>query len=633
MTPEAGAGTPASEARTPAEPGPDGRELAAGTLVDVFFDGVERFPESRALAERRVDGSWHAFRRSEVAERVRDLSVGLRDLGVERGDRVAIVSHTRLEWALADWAILLAGGVTVTVYPTLPADQVAFILEDSGARFVFAADSEQLAKVAAGRDQLTELAAAIVFDDGVGEVDGLRVMPLAELQERGRGAARLAAVWEEEARRARPADLATLIYTSGTTGDPKGVMLTHGNLHANTYQCTSILPIGPDDRALSWLPLSHAFERTAGHFLMWAAGMEVAFAEDVHSVARDMIEVRPTIMTGVPRLFEKFYDAVVETVESGGAVKKAGFRLAKAFGDRHAGRRLAGGEPGVLLRAAYRLSDRIVFSKLRERTGGRIRFFVSGAAPLSAEIARFFYSGGLTVLEGYGLTETSPVTNVNPPHDIRFGTVGPPVPGTAIRIAEDGEILVHGPQVMLGYFGQPRATREAIDHEGWLHTGDIGRLDADGYLTITDRKKNMIVTAAGKNIAPQPIEERIARSPFVEQVVLLGDRRQFPIALVVPSLQAFRVAVPGKGVTEQDRHRYIDHAAVREVVETDVMPRVASFARHERPKQVLLVAESFTVTNGLLTPTLKIRRREIAGRHADRIDALYRDAEREGVRD
>lgn len=632
MRTEARPATPVTEARTPGAPGLDGRELGAGTLVDVFFDGLERYPESRALTHRVPDGSWHALRRREVGARVRAISVGLRDLGVERGDRVAILAHTRLEWALADWAILLAGGVVVTVYPTLPADQVAFILRDSGARVAFAADAEQLAKIVAARDALPDLRAVVLFEAGAGEAGDLTLLSLEGLEERGRSATVPAADWEAEARRSRPADLATLIYTSGTTGAPKGVMLTHANLHANTYQCTEILPIGPEDRALSWLPLSHAFERTAGHFLMWAAGVEVAFAEDVHSVARDMVEVRPTIMTGVPRLFEKFYDAVVETVEEGGAIKKAGFRLAKRFGDLHAARRQAGRTPGIALRAAYRLSDRIVFSKLRERTGGRIRFFVSGAAPLSAEIARFFYSGGLTVLEGYGLTETSPVTNVNLPADIRFGTVGPPIPGTAVRIAADGEILVHGPQVMSGYYGQPEATRAVIGEGGWLRTGDIGRLDEDGYLTITDRKKNLIVTAAGKNIAPQPIEERVARSPYVEQVVLLGDQRRFPIALIVPSVQAFRVAVPGRGVTEKDRHRFIDHPSVREVVEADVWPRVAGFARHERPKRVLLVADSFTVANGLLTPTLKIRRRAIADRYADRIEALYRDAEREAER-
>jgi long-chain acyl-CoA synthetase len=344
-----------------------------------------------------------------------------------------------------------------------------------------------------------------------------------------------------------------------------------------------------------------------------------------------MMEVHPTIMIGVPRLFEKFYDAVVEAVEEGGAAKKAGFRLAKWFGDLHATRRLAGRKPGPALRAAFRMSDGIVFSKLRQRTGGRIRYFISGAAPLSAGIARFFYSGGLTILEGYGLTETSPVTNVNLPDDIRFGTVGPPIPGTEVRIAEDGEILMRGPQIMKGYFGNPQATREVIDAEGWLRSGDIGHLDDDGYLTITDRKKNLIVTAAGKNIAPQPIEERIARSPYIDQVVMLGDRRKFPIILVVPSFQAFRIALPGNVVDEEDRKRFQEHPALLEVVESDIAPRIAGLARHERPKRILIVADTFSVANGLLTPTLKIKRREIARRYADRIDELYAEAEAESV--
>ncbi len=280
-----------------------------------------------------------------------------------------------------------------------------------------------------------------------------------------------------------------------------------------------------------------------------------------------------------------------------------------------------------MLTAAFRLSDRLVFSKLRERTGGRIRFFVSGAAPLSAEIARFFYSGDLVILEGYGLTESSPVTNVNPPEDIRFGTVGPPIPGTRIRIADDGEILMKGPQIMKGYFGDPEATRNSIDAEGWLHSGDIGHLDDDGYLTITDRKKNLIVTAAGKNIAPQPIEERIARSPFVDQVVILGDKRKFPIMLVVPSFQAYRVALPGKIVTDSDRHEHRDSRALRELLESDIFPRIEGLARYERPKRTLVVSDTFAVANGMLTPTLKVKRRVIEARYADLIDQLYADAE------
>jgi long-chain acyl-CoA synthetase len=611
---------------------PSGRALESGTLVDVYFDGAERSADEIAMLSRRHEGGWQELRRDEVTERIRQISMGLLELGVQRGDRVAIMAHTSMEWAMVDWAILLAGAVVVTVYPTLPPEQIAFILRDSGARLLFAGDRDLLEKVMEVRDRVPELATAVLFDSPPTTTPGLEVLSLEDLIQSGESAGRCAKTWETEARRTEPADLATLIYTSGTTGTPKGVMLTHANLHANTYQCMACLPIGPSDRILSWLPLSHAFERTAGHFLMWAAGAQIAYTEGVDYVARDMTEVHPTIMTGVPRLFEKFYDAVVETVEAGGATKKAGFRLAKWFGDLHAEKKLAGEKPGALLTAAFRLSDRIVFSKLRERTGGRIRFFVSGAAPLSAEIARFFYSGDLVILEGYGLTESSPVTNVNPPDDIRFGTVGPPIPGTQIRIADDGEVLMKGPQIMKGYFGDPEATKIAIDTDGWLHSGDIGQLDDDGYLTITDRKKNLIVTAGGKNIAPQPIEERIARSPYVDQVVVLGDRRKFPIMLIVPSFQAYRVALPGKVVKEDDRHQYQDNRSLRELIESDIAPRIAGLARHERPKRTLVVTDTFSVSNGMLTPTLKVKRREIAARYAERIDRLYAEAEADASR-
>jgi long-chain acyl-CoA synthetase len=601
--------------------------------VDVYFDGAERPEHELAMLNRRPEGTWREYSRREVTDRVRAISLGLQALGVERGDRVAILAHTAMEWALADWASLLSGAVVVTVYPTLPPSQVEYILSDSGARLVFAGDSEQLGKLLEIRHAVPEVTAAIVFDPVETRVEGLEILSLDDLAAKGDAAVDLAGSWESRARQTLPSELATLIYTSGTTGQPKGVMLSHANLHANTYQSMACLPIGPADRVLSWLPLSHAFERTAGHFLMWAAGVQIGYTEGVDLVARDMTEVQPTIMTGVPRLFEKFYDAVVEAVEEGGAAKKAGFGLAKRFGDLHSTQRLAGKKPGLVLRAGYRLSDKIVFSKLRARTGGRIRFFVSGAAPLSPEIARFFYSGGLTILEGYGLTETSPVTNVNLPGDIRFGTVGPPIPGTEIRIADDGEILMRGPQIMLGYYGNPEATRQTIDPEGWFHSGDIGHLDDDGYLTITDRKKNIIVTAAGKNIAPQPIEERLARSPYIDQVVMLGDKRKFPIILVVPSFQAFRVALPGKVVEEGDRLRFQDHPSLHRVVESDIAPQIAALARHERPKRVLIVADTFSVANGLLTPTLKIKRREIARRYADRIEALYAEAEADHVRE
>ena len=608
-------------------------EFGPGTLVDVFLHGLGINRERTALSVRQEDGEWRSWTAAEAAERIQHISAALTDAGLEPGDRVAILSNTRMEWALADWACIVSGLVVVTVYPTLPSDQVLYILKDSGARAIFVEDGDQLAKVLQVHDQLPDLTRVFVFDppedDGGADHEGIRVRSLNRMEASGRSTPRSAPDWAESASRVKPEDTATVIYTSGTTAEPKGVMLTHHNLFTNTVGASRVLPITDADRVLSWLPLSHAFERLAGHFLMWYSGAEIAYAGSVTTVARDMVEKSPTFVIGVPRLYEKFYDAVMESVRAGGAPKKAIFGLAKKIGDRRADRMLAGKPVGRLLEGAYGIAERLVFKKLHERTGGAVRYFVSGAAPLSAEIARFFYAGGLVVLEGYGLTETSPVTNVNPPGDIRFGKVGPPLLGTEIRIADDGEILVRGPQIMKGYFGRPEATAEAVTPDGWFHTGDIGELDPDGYLKITDRKKNLLVTAAGKNIAPQPIEELIARSPYVEQVVLLGDRRKFPLALVVPSFQAYRTAFPGRPIDDAVMEELAEHPSLQDLLDEEVQARVAPCARYERPKRVLLVGRQFSVEGGELTPTLKVKRRVIEKRYADRIEDVYQRVEAE----
>ena len=618
--------SPVREAAQPFDFGP-------GTLVDVFLRGLDLNPDRKALTSRQDDGRWLSLTARETAERVGNISRSLLAGDLEPGDHVAILSNTRMEWALADWACIMSGLVVVTVYPTLPADQVLYILKDSRAKAVFVEDGDQLAKVLQVHDRLEDLSRVFVFDppedDRGGDHEGVRVRSLEALERLGHAGPGVEKSWADAAKAVQPQDTATVIYTSGTTAEPKGVMLSHHNLFTNTVGATMVLPISESDRVLSWLPLSHAFERLAGHYLMWYSGAEIAYAESTTTVARDMVETGPTFVVGVPRLYEKFYDAVMEAVREGGPAKKVVFRAAKWVGDRRAERRLARKPIGRVLEGAYGVADRLVFRKLHERTGGRVRYFVSGAAPLSAEIARFFYSGGLVVLEGYGLTETSPVTNVNPPGDIRFGTVGPPLAGTEVRIADDGEILVRGPQVMKGYFGRPDATAEAISADGWFHTGDIGELDADGYLRITDRKKNLLVTAAGKNIAPQPIEELIARSPFVEQVVLLGDRRKFPLALVVPSFQAYKTAFPGRPLSESDMERLADDPGLQRLMDDEILVRVSSCARYERPKRTLLVGRQFTVERGELTPTLKVKRRVIEQRYADRIEEIYRLVEAE----
>lgn len=618
--------TPKREAARPFDFGP-------GTLVDVFRHGLDLNPDRKALTSRHDDGTWRSLTAGEAAERIRHISRCLLAGDLEPGDHVAILSNTRMEWALADWACIMSGLVVVTVYPTLPADQVLYILKDSGAKAVFVEDGDQLAKVLQVHDRLEKLSRVVVIDppedDHVVDHAGLQVRSLDQVERAGRSVGGRDAGWADAAAAVRPEDTATIVYTSGTTAQPKGVMLSHHNLFTNTIAATMVLPITEQDRVLSWLPLSHTFERLAGHYLMWYSGAEIAYAGSVTTVARDMVETGPTFVVGVPRLYEKFYDAVMAAVEEGGAAKKVIFRAAKWVGDRRAELMLARQPVGRLLEGAYGVAERLVFRKLHERTGGRVRFFVSGAAPLSAEIARFFYSGGLIVLEGYGLTETSPVTNVNPPDDVRFGSVGPPVAGTEIRIADDGEILIRGPQIMQGYYGRPEATREAISEDGWFHTGDIGELDQDGYLRITDRKKNILVTAAGKNIAPQPIEELIARSPYVEQVVLIGDRRKFPLALVVPSFQAYKTAFPGRPISESDMEELEDDPDLESLMGEEVLSRTSSCARHERPKRVLITGSQFTVEGGELTPTLKVKRRVIEQRYADRIEEIYRLVEAE----
>jgi long-chain acyl-CoA synthetase len=617
----------AEEGRIAYKSGPPLDGLTGGTLADVFLDSAARY-EGNAASYRKADGSWESVDRAALIARIRSLTAGLRELGCESGDRIAILSHTRLEWALADWASLLGGHAVVTVYPVLPPDQVLYILRDSGARLVFAADREQLAKLVAVEDQLDDLRAVVLFDPASdAPTGGLRVLSLDDLEAMGSRAP--VERFEAEARAVRPEDLATIIYTSGTTGAPKGVMLTHENLHANVKQCASVLSVGQRDILLSWLPLSHALERTAGHFLAWNCGACIAYAESTDTVARDMVEVGPTLMIGVPRMYEKFYEVVEDVVNRGGPVRKTIFGFAKRVGAAFTERRTSGRPVGPLVAAGHRLADRLVFAKLRERTGNRIRYFVSGAAPLSPEVNRFFYAAGMTVLEGYGLTETSPVTNVNPPDDIRFGTVGPPLPATEIRIAEDGEILIRGPQVMAGYFGDEEATSAVLEADGWVHTGDIGELDADGYLTITDRKKNLIVTSAGKNVAPNALEERMARSPYVENVVLVGDKRKFTIALAVPNLAALEAAFPNRAVSLDDRSTLALEPEVEALLEKDLLGRTREFAHYEQPKLVIPIPEPFSVDDGTLTPTMKVKRRGVTERYADLIERRYEAAERE----
>ena len=611
----------ALNARVTASGGP--RPGPRGTLNELFFDAVKRYDRPDAL-QYKADGAWHPISHRELETRVRRAALGLQALGIARGDRVGIISENRPEWAMADYACLTTLVTDVPVYPNLPPDQVAYLLRDCGAVAVFVSTAEQAAKVARVRGELPALRHVIGFGPARFQDADLT---LAELEAQGAAldVGDAAARHRATALSADPDDVATILYTSGTTGEPKGVMLTHDNLFSNVQAARTVIPFTGHDVALSFLPLSHIFERMTGHYLMFTTGTSIAYAESIDTIAANMGEVRPTLAASVPRVYEKIYARVLEGATSGSPVKKRIFFWARAVADRWADETLAGRTPGGLLAVQYAIAQKLVFSKLKARVGGRMRYFVSGGAPLAPEINKFFFAAGLTILEGYGLTETSPVIAVNAPGQIRIGTVGRPLAGVEVMIAEDGEILTRGPHVMKGYYNKPDATAEAIDAERWLHTGDVGEL-RDGYVEITDRKKDMIVTAGGKNIAPQPIENRVKTNRYVSQAVMLGDKRRFPSMLIVPDWDQLERWAKGEGIAATSRAALVESPAVRAKVEAEVQKECAGFANFEIPKKVALLEHEFSIERGELTPKLSVRRRVVDEMYRDVIDGMYEGA-------
>ena len=590
-----------------------------GTLTELFFEALEKFHRDDAYQVKR-DGRYQAISHAVVHERVRRLALGMQELGLARGDRVAILSENRPEWAIADWACLTIGIADVPVYPTLPAAQITHILVDSGAAAIFVSGDAQAAKIAEIRAETPGVKHVITFGDSKpAGVDHT----LAELEAMGAAVDGVdrAAAWKSGALAVKPGDLATLIYTSGTTGLPKGVMLTHDNLYSNARTGSTVLPFTLADVALSFLPLSHVFERS-GDYLFWTVGVSIAYAESIDTVPFNMSEVRPTLCMSVPRLYEKMYARVLENALSGSAAKRAVFFWARGVADKWADEMLAGRKPNAWLAAKYSLAQKLVFSKLKERTGGRLRYFVSGGAPLAPEINKFFYAAGLVILEGYGLTETSPVISCNTPEAFRIGTVGKPFPGVEVSIAADGEILTRGRLVMAGYYHNEQATREAIDPDGWFHTGDIGVLD-DGYLRITDRKKDIIVTAGGKNIAPQPIENAVKTNKYVSQAVMIGDKRKYPVMLVVPNWEQLERWAGRHNIIWTQRSQLLEMPTIRMKMEKEVAKQTANLAKFESPKKIALLEHDFSVERGELTPTMKVKRRVIDRDYKTLIDSLY----------
>jgi len=610
---------------------------AEGGLVGALRRSVQALGPKTALASK-VGGRWEEISYERFWERVRDLAAGLYLLGVERGSRVALVSKNRPEWPIVDYATQSLGAVTVPLYPTLEEAQIRHILDDCGAAVAIAEDEEILGKVAAVRDDLPNLRHVVLIGeadgrrlhasevgdslpglphaDGVEEAGDEVVLRLAEVE--ARGAAEPLEGWEEGWRALTPEDVATIIYTSGTTGTPKGVVLTHGNFLENIEGVLRALPFRESDVMLSFLPLSHVFER-CGQYLTHRIGATTYYAESVEKVPDNLREVRPTTMFSVPRLYEKMYDRVLGRVAAGPAIRRRLFHAAIAAGRRKYALEREGRPVPRSLKLRLRLFDRLVFAKLREAVGGRLRFFVAGGAKLEREIGEFFYAAGITIIEGYGLTETSPVIACNRMPVPRFGTVGPPLDNVEVRISSDGEVLTRGPHVMRGYFNNEEATREAFTEDGFFKTGDIGELDEAGCLKITDRLKNIIVLSTGKNVAPAPIEAAMAAGPRIAQAIVLGDGQRYVSALVVPDYDALRAAL-GTDASDEELCRNPQALAL---VEADVAEACAGFPDYERPKKVALLQRELTHEAGELTPTLKVKLRVIKERYRDVIEGLY----------
>ena len=591
----------------------------ATTLCRLFLDSCRTYKKPDRMMVKAA-GVWRKISTDEVEATVRHLSLGFQALGLKPGDRMAILSENRPEWVMADFAALAAGAVTVPIYTSLLPDQVRYILNDAAAKIVVCSDLEMWRKVEAVRDGLPGLERVIVIEDDP-PAGAHALSDVAEMGRRLEGEE--PGRFERSAEAVRPGDLASIIYTSGTTGVPKGVMLSHANFAANIASLTEVIDFRETDTGLSFLPLSHVLERTAT-FLLFRVGAAMAYAESIEAVASNMVEVRPTVIISVPRLFEKIYSRIMDQIMAGSRLKRAIFVWSLATGKKHAARTIAGKGIPVHLSFKHALADKLVFSKITARTGGRIRYAICGGAPLSKDITEFFFAIGLQVLPGYGLTETSPVLTGNTPGRVRFGTVGKAIPGVELRIAEDGEILARGPNVMMGYYKNEADTREVLK-DGWLHTGDIGRLDEDGFLIITDRKKDIIVTSGGKNIAPQPIESLIQASPFIASAVVVGSSRKFISALVVPDFEKLEPYARTHGIAFADRADLSRRPEVATFLLDEVNRMTPGLASYERVKKVAVLDRDFDIDLGEVTPTLKVRRNIVERKYADIIESLYKD--------
>jgi len=609
---------------------------SAPRTINELFERSVRLQAGKDVIRYKRQGKWLGITGAELDERVRNVSLGLRSLGVARGDRVGIIAESCPEWSISDYAILSCGGITVPIYPTQALDQVTYIIRNSGMKALFVSGSKLLKRIQSSLEALRkeEVPQLILFEPAKDEKGSARsrfaTTQLEDVERKGaeqrtREPGQFRAMQLES----EGDDLATVIYTSGTTGEPKGVMLTHRNLVSDVVATGGLFNIQPDDIALSFLPLSHVFERTVLYIYL-LFGVPINFARGVETVSEDIKEVRPTIVTAVPRLFERIYSTINKRASEAKPWQQRIFQRALKVGREYAV--LIDKQAPIPARLAleHRLMDRLVFKKWRDAVGGRVRFFLSGGAALSPELAYIFLGAGILILQGYGLTETSPVVAVNRPDANRVGTIGQAIPGVTVRTAEDGELLVQGDIVMQGYYLMAEETERVIERKPdgiWFHTGDIGTIHHDGFIQITDRKKDLIKTSLGKYIAPQPIENSIRAIPMVEQVIVVGNHRKYASALIVPNFDALRAYADSLQLGLKDKSELVRHPRIVEFYRKKVDEVTHALATHEKIKKVALLDEEFSVEGGELTPTLKVRRKFVEDKHQKMIDSLYPKSE------
>jgi long-chain acyl-CoA synthetase len=593
--------------------------MTYGTLPSRFLNAIDSLPNPRAQLVRR-DNLWQPISSAELLRRVAGLSMAFVELGVKPGDRVGLFATNRPEWHTADFAITGAGGITVPVYFNESPDRMTYILNHAGAKVVVVCGTPQLQKLLACRPRLPELEHVIVADAGPDvPTECLRYETLLA----SASGAEIAA-YRMRASQVLPGQLASIIYTSGTTGEPKGVMLTHTNICSNATDSWSASELKPGlDIALSFLPLAHIYGRTMDYVLLFN-GITVAYVEDVNLLSEVLLDLKPTVLAAVPRVFEKIYTRVMEKGSKSTGLKRTLFDWSMSIAKRAAPWRCGDAPASPILKLQWVLADRLVYSKIRAGTGGQLRIVFSGGAPLSKELAEFFWSVGVLIYQGYGLTETSPVLTSNYPKN-RVGSSGKPIPNVLITIAPDGEILAKGPCVMQGYYQSPEATREVIGEDGWFHTGDIGYLDADNYLFITDRKKDLLKTAAGKFVAPQPIENALKTSPYILNAMVVGDQRKFVVALLVPNPVTVESKAAEQGISFTSSKEMVAHPFVRKLIEEEVARLTTHLAQWETIKRFALLPDDFTFDNGGLTFTMKLKRRVVEQKYQDLIQQLYAD--------